>query len=145
MTQFRFASGFFGFLAVLAAWLASVAALAQSVSFTAPTRFPQTSGEALYRAICQGCHMPDAQGAVGAGRYPALARNENLAVAGYPVHLVVYGRKGMPGFGGFLSDAQVAAVVNYVRSHFGNDYADAVSAEDVGAIRQPGYEYVALE
>jgi mono/diheme cytochrome c family protein len=125
--------------------LLSPAALAQSVSFSAPTRFSQTSGEALYRAICQGCHMPDAQGAAGAGRYPALANNEKLATPGYPAYIVVYGRKGMPGFGGFLGDEQVAAVVNYVRTHFGNAYADAVSAEDVQAIRQPGYEYAPLE
>ena len=136
---------FLGLVTALGASLLSPAAEAQSVSFGAPTRFPQTSGEALYRAICQGCHMPDARGAAGAGRYPALAGNETLAAAGYPVHLVVYGRKGMPGFGGFLDDAQVAAVVNYVRSHFGNDYADAVSPEDVAAIRQPGYEYMPLE
>lgn len=120
------------------------AALAQSTAF-APTRFPQTSGEALYRAICQGCHMPDGQGAAGAGRYPALAKNETLAAPGYAVQLVVYGRKGMPGFGGFLSDAQVAAVVNYVRSHFGNNYTDKVSARDVKAIRRPDYEYMPLE
>jgi mono/diheme cytochrome c family protein len=37
----------------------------------------------------------------------------------------------MPPFGPFLSDAQLAAVVNYVRSHFGNHYTDKVTAEDV--------------
>ena len=30
-----------------------------------------------------------------------------------------------------MSDDQVAAVVNYVRTHFGNDYTDAVTADDV--------------
>jgi mono/diheme cytochrome c family protein len=132
-------------LAALGAALLGPSALAQSVSFSAPTRFPQTSGEALYRAVCQGCHMPDAQGAAGAGRYPALANNEKLATPGYPVSIVVYGQKGMPGFGGFLSDEQVAAVVNYVRTRFGNAYDDAVSSEDVQAIRQPDYEYNVLE
>jgi mono/diheme cytochrome c family protein len=34
-----------------------------------------------------------------------------------------------------MSDDQVAAVVNYLRTHFGNDYKDAVSAEDVKAVR----------
>ena len=145
MTRFFNVARFLACSAASAAWLAGAGALAQSVSFGAPERFPETSGEALYRAICQGCHMPDARGAAGAGRYPALAGNQNLAAAGYPVLLVVYGRKGMPGFGGFLDDAQVAAVVNYVRSHFGNDYTDAVSAEDVAAVRQPGYEYPPLE
>ena len=35
--------------------------------------YPQQTGEALFKGICQGCHMPNAQGAVGAGAYPALA------------------------------------------------------------------------
>ena len=34
-----------------------------------------------------------------------------------------------------LSDAQVAAVVNYIRTHFGNQYQDAVSADDVKRVR----------
>jgi mono/diheme cytochrome c family protein len=37
--------------------------------------------------------------------------------AGYPVLVVVNGSKGMPPFGALLDDEQVAAVVNYVRSH----------------------------
>ena len=40
--------------------------------------------------------------------------------AGYPLTMVVNGRAGMPPFGDLLTDQQVAAVVNYVRSHFGN-------------------------
>jgi mono/diheme cytochrome c family protein len=35
-----------------------------------------------------------------------------------------------------MSDEQVAAVVNYVRTHFGNHYGDAVTAEDVRPIRR---------
>jgi mono/diheme cytochrome c family protein len=35
-----------------------------------------------------------------------------------------------------LSDDQVAAVVNYVRTHFGNNYQDAVTAEDVKTARR---------
>ena len=34
-----------------------------------------------------------------------------------------------------LSDAQVADVVNYVRTHFGNTYQDALTADDVKAFR----------
>ena len=34
-----------------------------------------------------------------------------------------------------MSDAQVAEVVNYVRTHFGNTYSDAVSAADVATAR----------
>ena len=41
----------------------------------------------------------------------------------------------MPPVGAMMNDAQVAAVVNYVRTHFGNQYRDAVSAEDVKRVR----------
>jgi mono/diheme cytochrome c family protein len=44
----------------------------------------------------------------------------------------------MPSFKGMLSDEQIAAVVGYVRSHFGNDYKDAISAEDVKQVRAAG-------
>ncbi len=37
----------------------------------------------------------------------------------------------MPPLGGMMSDEQVADVVNYVRTHFGNDYRDRVSAAAV--------------
>ena len=58
--------------------------------------------------------------------YPALAKNENLETAGYPVGVVVKGQKAMPPLGPYFSDAQVADVVNYVRTHFGNKYKDKV-------------------
>ena len=80
--------------------------------------------------------MPNAQGAVGAGAYPALAADAKLAEAEYPVLVVVNGSKGMPPFGALLDDEQVAAVVNYVRSHFGNSYPDSVSPADIKAARQ---------
>ena len=41
----------------------------------------------------------------------------------------------MPPVGAMMSDAQVAAVVNYVRTHFGNAYRDTVSANDVKRVR----------
>jgi len=103
--------------------------------FGNPVRFMPQSGEALYADICQGCHMAGGMGAVGAGAYPALARNPKLATTGYPLFLVIRGRKGMPPFGNLLTDQQVAAVVNYIRTHFGNDFPDAVSAADATAAR----------
>ncbi len=79
--------------------------------------------------------MARGQGAKGAGAYPALAKDANLAAAGYPVLIVLEGRHAMPGFAATLDDAQIAAVVNYVRANFGNGYEDAVSAADVAAVR----------
>ena len=103
--------------------------------FSTGNAFDEQTGETLYAGICQGCHMPDGQGAAGAGRYPALAKNPKLAVAGYPLTMVLHGFNGMPPFSDRLTDAQVAQVVNYVRTHFGNSYADAVKPEDVKALR----------
>ena len=98
-------------------------------------KFSERSGDALYANACQACHMPDGKGATGAGTYPALAGDSNLATGGYPVSIVVNGRHGMPPIGEMMDDDQVAAVVNYVRTHFGNNYRDAVTAADVKAVR----------
>jgi mono/diheme cytochrome c family protein len=49
--------------------------------------------------------------------------------------VVLRGLNGMPAFGGMLDDRQVADVVNYVRTSFGNRYKDAVTAKDVAAAR----------
>ena len=127
-------------LALLALILAPPGAAAQDAShspLSSGFRFTESSGEQLFAAVCQGCHMPDAKGAVGAASYPSLAddstdlRGERLS----RVTIVVRGQRGMPGFGYLMSDDQVAAVVNYLRTHFGNDYRDMVTAEDVGAVR----------
>ncbi len=98
-------------------------------------KFPEQSGEELFRHVCQGCHMPDAKGATGAGSYPALASNPRLAAAVYPITVVLRGQRAMPVFGESLSDEQVANVINYVRSHFGNHYKDAVTAAEVAVRR----------
>jgi cytochrome c5 len=100
-------------------------------------RFTETTGEELFASACQGCHMPDGKGAVGAGAYPSLAQDSNLESGGYPVYVVVRGQRAMPPLGAMMSDAQIAAVVNYVRTHFGNQYRDAVTVDDVKLVR-PG-------
>jgi mono/diheme cytochrome c family protein len=105
--------------------------------FTSPSRFGQQDGAALYNAICAGCHMPDGRGAVGAGAFPALAGNTKLEAAGYPLSIVANGLRGMPPFGTQLNDAQIAAVVTYVRTHLGNSYTEPVTAEDARAARSP--------
>jgi mono/diheme cytochrome c family protein len=113
--------------------LVASAALAQNGqrTFSSGYRFVEMSGEELYNNVCRGCHMIDAQGASGAGSYPSLAANPNLQAGGYPVTLVVHGRRAMPPFGDMMSDDQVAAVVNYLRTHFGNNFSDVVTAQDV--------------
>jgi mono/diheme cytochrome c family protein len=104
-------------------------------TFASDQRFVPRDGAVLYRSICQGCHMPDAKGATGAGKYPALAGNDRLEAAGYAIFIVLNGQKGMPGFADMLDDAQIAAVITYIRTQFGNAYRDAVTADDVKAVR----------
>jgi mono/diheme cytochrome c family protein len=111
-------------------------ALADSATVTNRT-IDAANGAAIYQHVCQGCHMPGGKGAIGAAAFPALAHNAKLAASGYPVYMVLNGNGAMPWFNGALSDAQIADVVNYVRTHFGNDYKDAVTPADVAAVRGP--------
>ena len=104
-------------------------------TFSPGWRFGPTTGEALFANACQACHMSNAQGAVGAGRYPALARNTKLATSGSVLEVVLHGYKAMPAIGELMTDEQVAAVINYVRSHFGNNYTDPVAPSDVKDVR----------
>jgi mono/diheme cytochrome c family protein len=123
--------------ALLAA--APLSSLAQDTShgpaLSPGSRFAETTGEQLFTSVCQGCHMPDAGGAAGAGAYPSLRNDRNLEARGYPVYIVVNGQRAMPPVGAMMSDEQIAAVVNYLRTHFGNDYQDTVTAEDVRTVR----------
>jgi mono/diheme cytochrome c family protein len=105
-------------------------------TFSSGYRFVELSGQELFANVCQGCHMVDAAGATGAGSYPSLAGNQNLEASSYPIYLVVNGRRAMPAFGDLMSDGQIAAVVNYLRTHFGNNYQDTVNASDVRGARR---------
>ena len=105
-------------------------------TFSAGFNFAETTGEELFANVCQGCHMPNAAGATGAGTYPSLASDPNLESSAYGIDIVVNGRRAMPAFGDMMNDAQVAAVVNYLRTHFGNDYRDAALPKDVSVARR---------
>jgi mono/diheme cytochrome c family protein len=117
--------------------VAAGAALAQSrgAPWSARPTVEARDGEGVYRAVCQGCHMPEGQGAQAAGAYPALANNPKLEQAGYPLTLILRGQRAMPAVGAFLTDEQVAAVTGYIRTHWGNDFRDVVRPEDVRAMR----------
>ena len=92
---------------------------------------PSAEGQQLYEQICQACHMADAKGGAGAGTgVPALAGNPHLADKTFAITSVHEGRGGMPRFAGMLTDAQIAAVLTYVRGHF-NAYPDPVTEADV--------------
>ena len=132
--------------------LATVALLdrparAGSAGIFDPATLSTTDGRQIFEQVCQGCHMPKGQGAVGAGHFPALANNRALGSRQYMALTILAGRRNMPAFGakhaiGFggpaatLSEVQIAAVVNYVRTHFGNRYADPITAAEVAALDQ---------
>lgn len=132
---------------VLGAAVAAVA-LADDSTFTSSAGVGNVGGAEIYSQICQGCHMPAGEGAVGAGHYPKLAGDVALTSWQYAALTVLSGRNGMPPFGlpanqvqetrtVHLSDAQVADVVNYIRSHFGNSYRGQVTASQVAALPHP--------
>ena len=123
---------------LLAAGSVATAALAQFRS-----AYPYDSGQEIYQHICQGCHMPNGEGASGASSgYPALAGNANLEAEMYAPLLILRGQKAMPPFGQ-LSDAQVAAVTNYVRSSFGNHFEGTVTADQVKELRPAAVDQAA--
>jgi mono/diheme cytochrome c family protein len=134
-----------GCLILASAALIDAPAFAHTAGILNATPFNTTDGRQIYEHICQGCHMRDAGGAVGAGHYPALANNPALASRQYVALTILMGRRNMPAFGakhaiGFggppavLSEAQIAAVINYVRAHFGNSYQDPITAAEVKAL-----------
>jgi mono/diheme cytochrome c family protein len=109
---------------------------------------PARSGEQIYTRICQGCHMADGRGAEGAGVYPPLTASPVFASPAFIAVTVLNGRRNMPAFASSprrddffestaLSDEEVANVVNYIRTNFGNEYTDRVSAADIAALPHP--------
>jgi mono/diheme cytochrome c family protein len=124
------------------------AAFADDALFTSKAGIGSLSGAEIYDHICLGCHMAGGAGASGAGSYPKLAANKNFVSWQFVALTVINGRNGMPPFGlpadevaqvraTHFSDAQIAEVVNYVRSHFGNSYKPEVTAEQVAALPHP--------
>jgi mono/diheme cytochrome c family protein len=127
----------------------AVVASADDSGFYSTATLSNVSGEDIYSHICQGCHMPHGEGAIGAGHYPKLAGSVTLASWQYVALTVLGGRNGMPAFSSpaglawegptvHLTDAQVADVVNYLRTHFGNTYKDRVTAAQVAKLPHPG-------
>lgn len=124
-----------GCFALIGMMTASAGAQSTADAASGTGDFDGPTGEDTYERVCAACHMPDAKGAEGAGQYPALSSNPRLSSGAYPIYVVMNGMNGMPPLGELMTDEQVADVVNYVRTHFGNDYRDPVSPADVGALR----------
>ncbi|UXH79951.1 c-type cytochrome [Roseateles amylovorans] len=102
-------------------------------------------GAAVFASRCAACHQAQGQGLPGV--FPPLAGSEwvkgkDSTTAAIVLHgvtgpLSVMGQTyngAMPAFGELLSDAEIAAVLTHVRTHWGNQAA-AVTAETVALAR----------
>lgn len=109
-----------------------------------------SDGAKIYAQNCSSCHQPNGQGVKGT--FPPLVGNPT--VTGFDIHvihIVKFGLTGpikvngveyngvMPGWAQQLSDADIAAVLTYIRSSWGNR-ARAISAARVAAV-QRGLEH----
>ena len=103
-------------------------------------------GAQLYTLYCSACHAVDGKGATG-GTFPPLAESPWVAGdAGRAVKIVIKGLTGpvdvlgktynleMPPQGAVLPDDQIAAILSFVRSSWGNQ-AGPITADFVKTIR----------
>lgn len=103
------------------------------------------AGEELYMTRCVSCHRANGEGTPGV--FPPLAGSEYVTGdKGRLIRIVLHGMSGeriikgdtyngvMPPWDGLLDDVQLAAVLTFVRSNFGNE-ADAVTEEEVARVR----------
>jgi mono/diheme cytochrome c family protein len=103
-------------------------------------------GEQVYKEICQTCHQATGEGL--AGVYPPLAGSQwPVKDAKTPIRIVLHGLQGeievkgqkysnvMAPWGPALSDAEVANVLNHVRTSWGNE-ADELTADQVAEVRK---------
>ena len=117
--------------------------IALAITINACAAHAQTpDGAVLFQQQCAACHQPQGQGL--AGQFPPLAHNPDIFLSqDFPLRVVLLGLDGkiavngqtidsvMPPLGDALTDAQIAAVVNYVRGAWGNDALRPKSIEPV--------------
>jgi mono/diheme cytochrome c family protein len=90
-------------------------------------------GKALFVKNCAACHQPTGKGIPGA--FPPLAGSAFAQGPGPEVATVLLkGRGGMPNFSGSLDDQEIAQVLSYVRSSWGNS-APPLAGDEVSALR----------
>jgi mono/diheme cytochrome c family protein len=117
----------------------------QNASMTADTTQLFSEGKRIYEAQCATCHTVDGRGKLP--NYPPLANNQSteMSSAVNPIRMVLNGGYppgtqknkmpyGMPPFAQSLSDVEIAAVVTYIRTAWGNSGAPVTSGE-INALR----------
>ncbi|WP_374574387.1 cytochrome c [Phenylobacterium sp.] len=93
-------------------------------------------GKQMFLDNCSACHQPTGKGIPGA--FPALAGSKvATGPAADAASVVLNGRGGMPSFRNDLSDADIATILSYVRSAWGNK-ASPLTAQVVASRRRAG-------
>lgn len=108
-------------------------AVAKPVKVAAVTAAPAVDGAAVYKKSCVACHQAEGQGLPPS--FPALKGSK--VVNGPATEHIAQTLKGkglMPAFN-YLSDAEIAAVLTYQRTSWGNT-GGAVTAAQVAAARK---------
>jgi mono/diheme cytochrome c family protein len=120
---------------IVATGIAVAAISFGSVATTPVAAASAPDGQALYNSKCSSCHKADGS---GGGPFPALAGNKDVENKNPATIITVtkYGKKIMPAYGSQLSNAEIAAVLTYVRSSWGNK-APAVTAKQVANAPTP--------
>jgi len=114
--------------ALMTACLCAGAATAQDAS-----ELPAADGKTLFAKNCAACHQANGRGIPGA--FPALVGSALVTGgAAEAAEVLLKGRGGMPDFSGSLDDADIAAVLNYARSSWGNR-APPMSGAEIEAQR----------
>ena len=107
------------------------AAMVIVAAFAAAATAPD--GKALFLKNCAACHQATGKGIPGA--FPALAGSKFVTGDHAEVATVLLkGRGGMPDFSENISDADMAAILTYVRASWGNK-ADALTEAEVLKLR----------
>ena len=98
-----------------------------------PSAAQSLDGKALFAKNCAACHQANGRGIPGA--FPALAANTLVQGPAAEVATVLLkGRGGMPDFSGSLGDQDIALVLSFLRSSWGNQAAP-LQADEVAALR----------
>lgn len=109
-----------------------LAALALATGLAAPA-IASADGKSLYMDNCSACHQVSGKGVKGA--FPPLAGAP--LVQGPPkvlITTVLNGRAGMPAFKDDINDADLAAILTYARTGWGNK-GSVIKPADVAAAR----------
>lgn len=82
--------------------------------------FAQGSGADAYKTKCAMCHGADGLGATPAGKMMKAASFKDSAIVNAPdsalIAAVTHGKNKMPAYQGKLTDAEIKAVIAYVRT-----------------------------